>query len=167
MLMKGERPGPTAALIGQEAGSSVSSSKWRHVRPVSLQLGPDCFPEALEASPCLWAHHGGRMVHPTVSGPDLSWHETGPFSYWAHAGEEWRVHAQTLSRKRKWNTAMVDVFKPVHSCIKFASTGFSVFSFAYNYQGYLRSMMLWSWRFKSKCCQSLFLDNNKLSMPIQ
>lgn len=81
MLMKWERPGPTAALIGQAVGSSVSSSKWRHVRPVRFQLGPDCFPEALEASPCLSAHRGGRRVHPTVSGPDLSWHEEGPFSY--------------------------------------------------------------------------------------
>lgn len=81
MLMKWERPGPTAALIGQAAGSTISSSKWRHVRPVRLQLGPDCFPEALEASPYLSAHHGGWRVHPTVLGPDLSWYETNHFSY--------------------------------------------------------------------------------------
>ncbi|KAM7371936.1 hypothetical protein PAMP_009136 [Pampus punctatissimus] len=48
---EGERPGPTAVLIGQAAGSSISFSKWRHVRPVRLQLSPDCFPEALEGLP--------------------------------------------------------------------------------------------------------------------
>jgi len=70
--------GKARALIGQAVGSSVSSSKWRHVRPVRLQLGPDCFPEAPEASPCLSAHRSGRRVPPpTVSGPQLAW--DGPF----------------------------------------------------------------------------------------
>lgn len=91
--------GKARALIGQAVGSSVSSSKWRHVRPVRLQLGPDCFPEAPEASPCLSAHRSGRRVPPPRC-PDLSWHETGLFSYWGsrrhgmwHAGR--RVCTQT------------------------------------------------------------------------
>lgn len=88
-------PGPTAALIGQAVGSTVSSSKWRHVRPVRLQLGPGCFPEALEASPCLSAHRGGWTVHPTVSGPDLSCYETNLYLLWAHAGKEYRHKCKT------------------------------------------------------------------------
>lgn len=60
----GERPGPAAALTGPAAESSVCSSKWRHVRPVRLQLGPGRFPEAAEASPCLSAHRGERQGAP-------------------------------------------------------------------------------------------------------
>lgn len=119
-----------AALIGQAEPSSVSSSKWRHVKPVRLQLGPDCFPEALEASPCLLAHRGGSREHPTVSGADLSWHERSPFSYEAknvtHTHRQAWAHTPYLSHKPKCITATVDVFKPVHSCIKLASIGFYV-----------------------------------------
>lgn len=79
---------PSAALIGQAAGSSVSSSKWRHVRPVGLQLGPDCFPEVPEASP--------PASQPTAVGegctprcPDLTsaGMRRALFLYGAHAGE--------------------------------------------------------------------------------
>lgn len=46
--------------------------KWRHVRPVRLQLGPDCFPEALDPPTptplCGWG------AHSTVSAADLRWH---------------------------------------------------------------------------------------------
>lgn len=103
-LQKGKRPGPAAAFIGQEAGFSVSSSKWRHVRGVRLQLGPDYFPEALESSPCISAHRGRRRVHPTVSGPDLSWHEKVLSVFClilrAHAGKECYTQTgmQTLTR---------------------------------------------------------------------
>lgn len=35
----------------QWAGQQDPPPKWRHVRPVRLQLGPDCFPEALQPPP--------------------------------------------------------------------------------------------------------------------
>lgn len=81
-----------------------------------LQLGPDGFPEALEASPCLSAHRGGRRVHPTVSGPDLSWHEKNPFFSYV------LTQLKNLSHKRcraNLNTTQPGGHfsrKPVHSC---------------------------------------------------
>lgn len=126
MLMRGERPELTAALIGQALGSSVSFSKWRHVRPVRLQLGPDCFPEALEASPCPSAHRSERRVHPTMSGPDLSWHEEVRFLVWDHAGEECytqRCHANVKAKQYGANqfTAAHNLLWQVFSVCTFAS----------------------------------------------
>lgn len=151
--MRWERPEPTAAVIGQAAGSSVSSSKWRHVRPVGLQLGPDCFPEALEASPCLSAHRGGRRVHPTVSGPDLSWHEKGPFSYGLMQAEECytQTSVQTEMHRTAWWAFSCE---PVHSCTKCALTGFSVFSCAYvHFEVTVKGCQ--------SCESSLILEKNK------
>lgn len=167
----GKGLGPTAALIGQAAGSSVSSTKWRHVRPVRLQLGPDCFPEALEAASSLplgppWREKGAP--HGVWTWPQLAWE--GLFLVWAHAGKECYtqtgMHTQTLSREHKSNTDWRTLScKPVHSCVEFALTGLSVFSFAYNHQVNLRRVLLWSWCFRLKsyqsCKSSLFLDNNK------
>lgn len=112
--------GPTAALIGQAVGSSVSFSKWRHVRPVRLQLGPDCFPEALEASPYLSAHRGGWRSAPysVQTWPQPAWEE--PFLVGAHAGKECRWINQCSAEHWMLSRQLFN------SCREFATAGFSV-----------------------------------------